>query len=358
MVKDKDEFTEATIGCLGRPIAFQMPFARVGGSAAAGLFLSQLYYWTGKGRLGEWVYKTQQEWRDETFLTPSEQKTARGALRALGVLIESTYSDLARELKLSDKYASFDRTACFRINFEALKKCLCSQIGSQIPVAIDAQEISDRSADFASPKPEKSLTGLSEIAVHCTQTTSKTTTTCLGGGVEKQKNEIPAATANTVGAGEKTRKEKPAGALAEFLSAARQPAVLLDRVADLAMDLGSASKEDARRAGAAWAATALGGKLCGDGVGLARALCRKAREGDLLKAVSEEMKEEIEKERELNARRAKIAGQIFAAGSGRRYEARGAIAVALDGGGNHRIDADFFAAIAAGKLVLEDQEAV
>lgn len=72
---------------LRRPIAFHRVFAELAGSAAGGLFLSQLFYWSDKGTDPEgWIYKTIAEWTEETALSRREQESARAALVALGVL--------------------------------------------------------------------------------------------------------------------------------------------------------------------------------------------------------------------------------------------------------------------------------
>jgi hypothetical protein len=75
---------------LTRPIAFQPIFARITGSATAGLFLSQLYYWHDKGKDPEgWIYKSYEEWHSETCLSRSEIDRARRDLRELGILSEA-----------------------------------------------------------------------------------------------------------------------------------------------------------------------------------------------------------------------------------------------------------------------------
>jgi hypothetical protein len=71
------------------PVAYHRVFARVGGGATAGLFLSQCRYWTLKATdLSGWWMKTQAEWENEIGLTRREQETARRQLRALGILEE------------------------------------------------------------------------------------------------------------------------------------------------------------------------------------------------------------------------------------------------------------------------------
>ena len=72
-----------------KPIAFHPCLARLGGSATAGLFLSQLLYWTGKGADEEgWIFKSQAEWTAETCLSRHEQEQARATWKELGVLEE------------------------------------------------------------------------------------------------------------------------------------------------------------------------------------------------------------------------------------------------------------------------------
>jgi hypothetical protein len=56
---------------------------------AAGTFLRQLVYWTGKEHDPEgWIYKTQSEMEDETGLSRTQQEKARKILRKAGVLEE------------------------------------------------------------------------------------------------------------------------------------------------------------------------------------------------------------------------------------------------------------------------------
>lgn len=72
-----------------RDIAFRPMFARIAGCATSGIFLSQLFYWTGRGAHPEgWIYKTYAEWEQETCLTRSEIDRARRDLREIGLLEE------------------------------------------------------------------------------------------------------------------------------------------------------------------------------------------------------------------------------------------------------------------------------
>jgi hypothetical protein len=69
-----------------RPIAFNPRMAKISGSITAGLFLCQLLYWHEKGRDKEWVYKTIEEFKKETYLSRSEQDRAIKKWKGLKVL--------------------------------------------------------------------------------------------------------------------------------------------------------------------------------------------------------------------------------------------------------------------------------
>ena len=73
---------------LDRPIAFQRSFIRLGIGVTASLFLSQMTYWTNRSSDDGWVYKTQEEWEEETGLSRYEQEGARKKLRSINVLME------------------------------------------------------------------------------------------------------------------------------------------------------------------------------------------------------------------------------------------------------------------------------
>lgn len=59
---------------LDRPIAFQRSFIRLDIGVTAALFLSQMTYWTNRSDDDGWVYKTQEEWEEETGLSRYEQE--------------------------------------------------------------------------------------------------------------------------------------------------------------------------------------------------------------------------------------------------------------------------------------------
>lgn len=74
---------------LNRPVAFHRVFAELSGGATSGLFLSQLWYWHDKTKDPEgWLFKTYEEWKEETCLSRSEIDRARKSLKDLGILEE------------------------------------------------------------------------------------------------------------------------------------------------------------------------------------------------------------------------------------------------------------------------------
>jgi len=74
---------------LSSPISFHQIFARVGGGATEGLFLSQLYHWTQAVKEeNKWIERTYQQWHELTYLTRRELDAARKKLKALGILEE------------------------------------------------------------------------------------------------------------------------------------------------------------------------------------------------------------------------------------------------------------------------------
>jgi hypothetical protein len=87
-VTDED-LREILPAFLTRPIAFHRLFATVGGSVGAGVFLSQLFYWSQHTETPDrWVYKSAAEWFDETMLGRYELDTIRNTLKKKGVIEE------------------------------------------------------------------------------------------------------------------------------------------------------------------------------------------------------------------------------------------------------------------------------
>jgi len=84
---EKNEYQKIILDILGtRPILFNPDLARALGSVTAGLFLSQLLYWWGKGINPEMVYKTVKEFEEETVLTKHQQLSAQKICIKKGVL--------------------------------------------------------------------------------------------------------------------------------------------------------------------------------------------------------------------------------------------------------------------------------
>lgn len=97
-----------------RPIAYHRWHARLAGSVAGGVFLSQAIYWARRTKNeGHWFYKTKEEWADETGLTRSELDAARTRLRGLGVLEE--------------RHRRLEARLYYRINFAALRRLQTSE---------------------------------------------------------------------------------------------------------------------------------------------------------------------------------------------------------------------------------------
>lgn len=73
--------TEQLRAIFSRPVAYHKLLAIAGGSVSAGVFLSQLIYWTDKTQDPDgWIYKTLDDWWAETALGRYELKTIRTAL--------------------------------------------------------------------------------------------------------------------------------------------------------------------------------------------------------------------------------------------------------------------------------------
>lgn len=68
-----------------RPIAFNPILAKITGSVTAGLFLSQLLYWSDKSK-NEFFYKTIAEIEEETALTREQQDSAIKRLKQLRLI--------------------------------------------------------------------------------------------------------------------------------------------------------------------------------------------------------------------------------------------------------------------------------
>lgn len=69
-----------------KPIAYNPTLAKISGKATDALFICQLLYWQGRGKDKNWIYKTIEECKKETWLSRSEQDRAIRRWVELGVL--------------------------------------------------------------------------------------------------------------------------------------------------------------------------------------------------------------------------------------------------------------------------------
>lgn len=115
------EEAAALLRLLGKPIAFQRPFVKIGGGLSAGVLLSQAFHWSNneaaKARSG-WFYKTHSQWEEETGMTRREQETARKHLRENGLLEERPGSVHGK------------RVTWYRVNLDALFTALIGLVES------------------------------------------------------------------------------------------------------------------------------------------------------------------------------------------------------------------------------------
>lgn len=69
-----------------KPVVYNPIFAEVSGDVSAGVFMSQLLYWSGKGSVQNVVYKTIEEFQEETKLNRYQQDKAIEIWKNLGCL--------------------------------------------------------------------------------------------------------------------------------------------------------------------------------------------------------------------------------------------------------------------------------
>lgn len=155
-----------------RPIAFHRALARAAGSAAAGLFLSQLNYWSERStHCDGWVYKSAREWTDETCLTVDEQRGARKMLLSKGLIEE------ARGADKFDRLSKFDKSLCYRIDFAKLLHTLRERDESPVPSRSGIAPDRDGKKPHRQPENTTSTKGFANSQTEITsETTAKTTT--------------------------------------------------------------------------------------------------------------------------------------------------------------------------------------
>ena len=95
------------------PLTYYPDIANAVNSIEAGVYLSQLLYWTDyKRNPTGWIYKTQEEWTKETGMSAKDLNKARNRLKKLNILEEQK----DKETKL----------IYFRINFDNLYQTIKS----------------------------------------------------------------------------------------------------------------------------------------------------------------------------------------------------------------------------------------
>ncbi|NEP10855.1 MAG: hypothetical protein F6K14_11705 [Symploca sp. SIO2C1] len=157
---------------LERPIAYHRIFAKIAGSVTAGLFLSQLFYWTPRGKDEDnWIYKTAKDWYEETALTRREQETARKLLK--------------QKKLLQEKKCGVPCKLFYRINTEVLLELIAAQTYTESVVEGVEDTVQTRMAESAKLERRKApnrnggkrQTRTAESAKHSiyTETTSETT---------------------------------------------------------------------------------------------------------------------------------------------------------------------------------------
>ncbi len=150
---------------LDRPIAFHRCFAELGGSVNAGLMLSQAVYWSQRTKNGDgWFWKTAEEWQEETYLTRTEQATARKQLKRLACWQEELRGVPAKLF--------------YRVDFDALDELLSADKPARI-----SQSSLPESANPVCTIPENKPSA--SVQTFITETTTEITpeTTHRGGAV-------------------------------------------------------------------------------------------------------------------------------------------------------------------------------
>lgn len=78
-----------SLASVGRAVAYYPRLSKFFGSVNASIFFSQLHYWQSRSSGDMGVFKTSEEWTEETGLSYREQATARKVLVDGGFLVET-----------------------------------------------------------------------------------------------------------------------------------------------------------------------------------------------------------------------------------------------------------------------------
>lgn len=149
---------ESLLVLLGdRPVAYHPILAKKLGGVEEAIFVSQMLYWTGRGKLaGGWIFKNQADIESETGLSRRNQETARKRLKKLGVL--------------SEELRGIPAILHYRINLDELAKLFNPQTsmhGSDLPDCAYRTDSDVRT-------------------VQTPETTAETTTEITNNGVDKK----------------------------------------------------------------------------------------------------------------------------------------------------------------------------
>lgn len=151
-----------------KPIAYQPLYVSVTGSVNAALLLSQLVYWSDKGRHPEgWIYKTANDLTLETGLTREAQRTARKLLLEKGLIEESD----TRMLNI-DK---FKTTKGFRVVFLTVCEEVSRLSSSRNKNEKRAPSKPNTGMDVLNPEPKNSQSGRMEVVRPIAENTPATT---------------------------------------------------------------------------------------------------------------------------------------------------------------------------------------
>lgn len=120
-------------------IVVHKSFKLITGSYNSAVMLSQLLYWSDKGKY-EWIYKNYKDWFNETGITQGELTNAKRNLKKLGIIDWQV------------KKANGVPTTYYKINFETLailiqeytKKTMQEQSPEQLQKEVKNQEFNER----------------------------------------------------------------------------------------------------------------------------------------------------------------------------------------------------------------------
>ncbi len=144
-------------------IAFHPAIAKITNDVKAALFFCQLMYWSDKGHDERgWIWKTREQWTDETALSRREQETARGRLRKLD-LIEEHRRGLPARLY-------------YRVKWERLTVLLQARADENITRMAETYQLVQDGTKPPSVIAQNVPTVRPESANHSTESTTESTT--------------------------------------------------------------------------------------------------------------------------------------------------------------------------------------